>query len=134
LRIAFIGGSDSTSPQADGIEEEQRVFYPSDIEAMLGRTEKPGVPTAVDILLTFEWSAGIAANDERFSSGGSKSIASLAIKFQPRYHFTSKAHVFFERAPYRNLESAHPTRFISLAPVGNQVKERVSLYCELFII
>jgi len=57
-----------------------------------------------------------------FLGAGNSGVTTVSTIVRPRYHFSS-AHVFFQRAPYRNSANAQAspspvTRFISLAPVS----------------
>nr|CAD7456044.1 unnamed protein product [Timema tahoe] len=53
----------------------------------------------------------------------------LATQIKPRYHFCASKTVYYERPPYSNFNSSgdtavHATRFIALAKVGNEGKQK----------
>jgi hypothetical protein len=63
---------------------------------------------------------------------GSEMISYLAVKLQPRYHFSALQNMFFERFPYRNHEMlaekpTNLTRFLGLAKVNKSNKPKVYL-------
>ncbi|KAK9461044.1 CwfJ C-terminus 1-domain-containing protein-like protein [Lipomyces oligophaga] len=90
---------------------------------------------AVDVMVSDHWPAHIdllsSSIDEMISSAPKDSkISDLAALLQPRYHF-SPGQIFWEREPYRNqgyltVEGGgeRPTRFISLAELGNSYKSK----------
>jgi hypothetical protein len=74
---------------------------------------------SADILLTCMAPARIAnLSSKPFNISGSKSIAELLVKVNPRYHFAAEG-VFYEREPFENGKGY--TRFLSL---GNVKEER----------
>ncbi|XP_067634021.1 CWF19-like protein 1 homolog [Eurosta solidaginis] len=79
----------------------------------------------VDILLTSQWPYGLAED----SKTASKLISFLCKEIKPRYHFCGFNGKYYEAAPFRipsdkltQLELC--TRFIALADVGNEAKEK----------
>ncbi|XP_076341454.1 CWF19-like protein 1 [Tachypleus tridentatus] len=60
---------------------------------------------------------------------GSELVSQLCFYARPRYHFAGLHGIYYERLPYRNHKvlaelARHPTRFISLANVGNVQKDK----------
>ncbi|KAK9851345.1 hypothetical protein WJX84_006139 [Apatococcus fuscideae] len=54
-------------------------------------------------------------------------LADLLLEVRPRYHIAGGRQVFWTRQPYQNQDlgaGAHVTRFISLAEVGNEKKQK----------
>jgi hypothetical protein len=80
----------------------------------------------VDILLTNDWPVGIESsafkNLAESTPHVGRTLHKLNLALKPRYHFAT-SETFFEREPY-HLDGMI-TRFISLAPYGNQGKQRV---------
>ncbi|KAJ8103169.1 CwfJ C-terminus 1-domain-containing protein-like protein [Lipomyces tetrasporus] len=100
--------------------------------------EKLKVQKGIDILFTDHWPQHI----EILSSSADKidavkkvekndKVSELALIFQPRYHFVPGP-VFWEREPFKNegyinvagSGGERPTRFISLAPFANAIKQK----------
>ena len=56
---------------------------------------------------------------------GNINVARASRELRPRYHFAGAEQKHYERRPYRNHQNASRiTRFIALASVGNQAKEK----------
>ncbi|XP_049616384.1 CWF19-like protein 1 [Syngnathus scovelli] len=128
LQIAYVSGREAPQEPAPA-----HCFTPKDLTALLDPLFASGHFRGVDILLTSQWPRGVwhyANNPEvNTKSCGSNSIADLADKLKPRYHFAALEGAHYERLPYRNhvvlQETAqHVTRFIALATVNNIAKKK----------
>ncbi len=99
-------------------------------------TKKNEETECVDILLTNQWpkyvekqSGQVLDDNENSIKFGSELISYLAVKLQPRYHFSALKNIFFERLPYRNHEilvdrATNLTRFLGLAKVNKSNKPK----------
>ncbi|KAF9926854.1 GPI inositol deacylase [Linnemannia zychae] len=144
VKIASLSGTfDSAVHDANTEDEEfdksllQGHYTKQDILA-LTQTAKPTSimdtsKRGVDILLSYEWPAGIDKLAGPTSpppvdlplSTFSHPVANIASALQPRYHFAASSGKFWERTPYKNVHGAeHATRFIALGDVGNKNKQR----------
>lgn len=138
VKIAYLTG---LSRRELGKDVPMCTYEPSDCSAVRdacfrGQSEFRGV----DVLITTLWPSGIQQDEcqkvdveqDRLSD----LLSWLAIHIKPRYHFVPSKDKFFERQPYRN-QSMHQdyrecaTRFIALAPVGNNLKEKWIYACSL---
>lgn len=130
LKVAYLSGTESS-----GKQELQKTceFNERDVESVHSPVSK-GSENGVDILLTSEWPKGIT-NYAGSPKGldvkdvGSELVSQLAFYIRPRYHFAGLHGIYYERLPYRNHKvlaelARHPTRFISLANVGNVQKDK----------
>ncbi|XP_030642353.1 CWF19-like protein 1 [Chanos chanos] len=128
LQIAYVSGREGLQEPAPA-----HCFTPKDITALINPLASNSKFKGVDILLTSQWPRGVwqygnnPEVDTKFC--GVASIANLADKLKPRYHFSALEGVYYERLPYRNhvvlQENAqHVTRFIALATVNNTAKKK----------
>ncbi|KAL0964889.1 hypothetical protein UPYG_G00273930 [Umbra pygmaea] len=128
LQIAYVSGREGQQNPAPA-----HCFSPKDltqlVEPLLSNTKFRGV----DILLTSQWPRGVwqyaSSPEVNTNMCGTTSIAHLADKLKPRYHFAALEGVHYERQPYRNhvvlQENAqHVSRFIALATVNNPEKRK----------
>ncbi|QIW99814.1 hypothetical protein AMS68_005332 [Peltaster fructicola] len=81
-----------------------------------------------DILITSDWPKDIEKGDRQPCAGpmGSQraSLADLCTVLSPRYHI-STSQAFYQRQPFFHNKAEKPiTRFIALAPFGNQLGEK----------
>ncbi|CCJ30060.1 unnamed protein product [Pneumocystis jirovecii] len=108
--------------------ETEQYIYENEVNYIM----KEGKNT--DILITYEWPKDIYKFSSKKSSKfvpGIQPIAKITSYIQPKYHFSSKGSIFYEREPYENIftedkQEASITRFISLASFNNPNKERSS--------
>ncbi|KAG7253652.1 hypothetical protein CRUP_034334 [Coryphaenoides rupestris] len=108
-------------PGADGCELAENITY----LALVAPLVRDGAKfRGVDILLTSQWPRGVwnYGNTPEVNTKfcGAASVANLADKLKPRYHFAAIEGAHYERLPYRNhmvlQENAqHVSRFIALA-------------------
>ncbi|KAK0154510.1 CWF19-like protein 1 [Merluccius polli] len=126
------------SPTSAGREALQEpapahCFTPKDLSALVAPLVNNSKFRGVDILLTSQWPRGVwqYGNNPEVNTKfcGAASIASLADKLKPRYHFAAIEGAHYERLPYRNhmvlQENAqHVSRFIALASVNNPAKKK----------
>ncbi len=135
LRVAWLsGGYDQfvfgTTQATSGCYTRAAVASLSEAVKRDGR--------AVDVLLTSDWPLGFATNVPKQSAPGSLGdlakvgagpVAGLADAVCPRYHFVGgRQHALhYQRPPYINSRVSHVTRLISIAPVGNEAKQK-SMY------
>ncbi|XP_074554396.1 CWF19-like protein 1 [Halichoeres trimaculatus] len=128
LQIAYVSGQEAQQEPAPA-----HCFTPKDLSALVAPLTSSSKFRGVDILLTSQWPRGVwhyGNNPEvNTKSCGSHSVANLADKLKPRYHFAALEGAHYERLPYRNhvvlQENAqHVSRFIALATVNNPAKKK----------
>lgn len=128
LQLAYVSGREALQEPAPA-----HCFTSKDLSALVTSLTGSSKFRGVDILLTSQWPRGVwryGNNPEvDTKSCGSGSIASLADKLKPRYHFAALEGAHYERLPYRNhvvlQENAqHVSRFIALAAVNNPAKKK----------
>ncbi|KAL3977043.1 usherin [Sarotherodon galilaeus] len=128
LQIAYVSGHEARQEPAPA-----HCFSSKDLVALMTPLTSSSKFKGVDILLTSQWPRGVwhYANNPEVNTKlcGSNSIASLADKLKPRYHFAALEGAHYERLPYRNhvvlQENAqHVSRFIALAAVNNPAKKK----------
>ncbi|KAG7231767.1 hypothetical protein INR49_010405 [Caranx melampygus] len=128
LQIAYVSGREAPQEPAPA-----HCFTAKDLSALVTPLTNSSKFRGVDILLTSQWPRGVwhYANTPEVNTKfcGSSSVASLADKLKPRYHFAALEGVHYERLPYRNhvvlQENAqHVSRFIALATVNNPAKKK----------
>ncbi|XP_066524255.1 CWF19-like protein 1 [Hoplias malabaricus] len=128
LQIAYVSGRESQQEPSPA-----HCFTAKDLTALLTPLVSTSKFKGVDILLTSQWPRGVwqfgnnPEIDTKFC--GVSSIANLAERLKPRYHFAALEGVHYERLPYRNhvvlQENAqHVSRFIALAAVNNPGKKK----------
>ncbi|KAJ8381965.1 hypothetical protein SKAU_G00027430 [Synaphobranchus kaupii] len=128
LQIAYVSGREAQQEPAPA-----HCFTPKDASALAAPLVTSSKFRGVDILLTSQWPRGVwqygNSPDINTKFCGTASIASLAEKLKPRYHFAGLEGTHYERLPYRNhmvlQENAqHVSRFIALANVNNPAKKK----------
>ncbi|KAB5580187.1 cwfJ domain-containing protein [Coniochaeta sp. 2T2.1] len=132
VRIVALGGILDTEIVAGQSKEQHLPFHTADdAKALKGAN-------SADILLTAVWPAWIWRGSstnvpaEPSKIPASESIADLCSALKPRYHFSSSpSDFFYEREPFFHAPSGDETepstevtRFISLAPYGNEAKAK----------
>ncbi|CAD6186691.1 unnamed protein product [Caenorhabditis auriculariae] len=131
LQIAYLSGVEGTSTS-------DFQFCKSDVEDILVPVGTKAGFFGVDVLLTSMWPAEVwkhSHNQPVKPVVGSPLISKLAAELKPRYHIAGTG-VHYERQPYRNhrvlLEPArHVTRFIGLASVANDEKQKWLYACNI---
>uniref|UniRef100_A0A671YDY5 CWF19-like protein 1 n=1 Tax=Sparus aurata TaxID=8175 RepID=A0A671YDY5_SPAAU len=128
LQIAYVSGREALQEPAPA-----HCFTSKDLSALVAPLTSSSKFRGVDILLTSQWPRGVwhYGNNPEVNTKfcGSGSVASLADKLKPRYHFAALEGAHYERLPYRNhivlQENAqHVSRFIALATVNNPGKKK----------
>ncbi|KAF0028803.1 hypothetical protein F2P81_017908 [Scophthalmus maximus] len=128
LQIAYVSGREAPQEPAPA-----HCFTAKDLSALVSPLTASSKFRGVDILLTSQWPRGVwhYANNPEVNTKfcGSGSVANLADKLKPRYHFAALEGAHYERLPYRNhvvlQENAqHVSRFIALATVNNPAKKK----------
>uniref|UniRef100_A0A4W6BTI3 CWF19-like protein 1 n=1 Tax=Lates calcarifer TaxID=8187 RepID=A0A4W6BTI3_LATCA len=128
LQIAYVSGREAQQEPAPA-----HCFTAKDLSALVSPLTSSSKFRGVDILLTSQWPRGVwqYANNPEVNTKfcGSTSVANLADKLKPRYHFAALEGTHYERLPYRNhlvlQENAqHVSRFIALATVNNPAKKK----------
>ncbi|KAH8675938.1 CwfJ C-terminus 1-domain-containing protein-like protein [Xylariales sp. PMI_506] len=131
-RIITLGGTLDRNV-VGGLSKEQHLPFHSIGDA----TSLRGANNA-DILLTSMWPAGVWSNskvalapDNQAIISSSQELADLCAAIKPRYHISfSPADFFYEREPFFHAAPEIPsegksvTRFISMAPFGNNAKAK----------
>ncbi|PWI66645.1 hypothetical protein PCL_04783 [Purpureocillium lilacinum] len=131
IRIVSLGGLLDTN-LVGGQSKEQHLPFHTEDDARALR----GANTA-DILLTSMWPADVWRGSkvaleptQQAAIQSTKSIADLCVALKPRYHISSSPGAFFyEREPFLHPASSSTdeiaaTRFISMAPYGNDAKAK----------
>uniref|UniRef100_A0A667YYU3 CWF19-like protein 1 n=1 Tax=Myripristis murdjan TaxID=586833 RepID=A0A667YYU3_9TELE len=128
LQIAYVSGREALQEPAPA-----HCFTPKDLLTLVESLTNNSKFRGVDILLTSQWPRGVwqYANNPEVNTKfcGTSSVARLAEKLKPRYHFAALEGAHYERLPYRNhmvlQENAqHVSRFIALATVNNPAKKK----------
>ncbi|KAK7896813.1 hypothetical protein WMY93_022138 [Mugilogobius chulae] len=128
LQIAYVSGREASQEPAPS-----HCFTSKDLGSLVESLTSNSKFRGVDILLTSQWPKGVwhygSIPEVDTKTCGSNSIASLADKLKPRYHFAGLEGIHYERLPYRNhvvlQENAqHVSRFIALANVNNPAKKK----------
>ncbi|KHN99979.1 CwfJ domain protein [Metarhizium album ARSEF 1941] len=131
LRIVTLGGLLDTKVVGGQSREQHLPFHTDDDAKGL-----KGANTA-DVLLTSIWPANVWSGSKavlkqshQASVQSSQAIAELCAALKPRYHISaSPAAFFYEREPFVHQSSSETeppsvTRFISMAPFGNEAKAK----------
>ncbi|OAQ72500.1 CWFJ domain-containing protein [Pochonia chlamydosporia 170] len=131
LRIVALGGLLDTNV-VGGQSKEQHLPFHTDDDAKGLR----GANSA-DILLTSMWPANVwngskitLEASQQAAVQSTQGIAELCAALKPRYHISSSPSAFFyEREPFVHPSSSETepptiTRFISMAPYGNEAKAK----------
>ncbi|KAG6036879.1 hypothetical protein E4U41_005462 [Claviceps citrina] len=133
LRIVALGGN-LDAKVVGGLSREQHLPFHTEDDAR-GLKGAHGA----DILLTALWPSGVwngsnvalePSHRASVQSQSTQAIAELCAALKPRYHLSaSPAAFFYEREPFVHpSESDHEppaiTRFISMAPYGNEAKAK----------
>ncbi|EKJ76732.1 hypothetical protein FPSE_03143 [Fusarium pseudograminearum CS3096] len=134
VRIVALGGQLDTNLIAGQSKEQHLPFHSVDDAKSLRGAH------SADILLTSIWPTGIWTGSQvaldptnQASLAVSDSIAELCAALKPRYHLSSSPEGFFyEREAFvhpteKETDNTCVTRFISMAPYGNEAKAK-SLY------
>uniref|UniRef100_A0A8C9XBI8 CWF19-like protein 1 n=1 Tax=Sander lucioperca TaxID=283035 RepID=A0A8C9XBI8_SANLU len=128
LQIAYVSGREALQEPAPA-----HCYTSKDLSALVAPLTSSSKFRGVDILLTSQWPRGVwhYGNNPEVNTKfcGSSSVATLADKLKPRYHFAALEGAHYERLPYRNhvilQENAqHVSRFIALAIVNNPAKKK----------
>ncbi|KAM5355895.1 hypothetical protein ACJ41O_002541 [Fusarium nematophilum] len=131
IRIVALGGQLDLNLAAGQSKEQHLPFHTvDDARGLRGAN-------SADILLTSMWPAGVwtgsqAALDptQQASVAISEPIAELCAALKPRYHLSaSPSGFFYEREPFvhptqEETDNPDVTRFISMAPYGNESKAK----------
>ncbi|KAG5519545.1 hypothetical protein PMAC_001700 [Pneumocystis sp. 'macacae'] len=132
IKISYLGGMYKEDIFSYEMSQQnaktEQYIYKSEIDYIM----KKGKDT--DILVTYEWPKDIYKFSSKKSSkfiSGIELIAKITSYIQPKYHFSSKGSIFYEREPYKNTfnknkQKTNITRFISLASLSNPNKEKSS--------
>lgn len=131
IRIVALGGQLDTNLVAGQSKEQHLPFHTEDDAKIL-----KGANSA-DILLTSMWPASVWTGSkvalepaQQAAVASTPSIAELCAALKPKYHLSASPDAFFyEREPFvypTEKESDNPfvTRFISMAPYGNDAKAK----------
>jgi len=131
VRIVALGGQLDTNLIAGQSKEQHLPFHTvDDAKSLRGAN-------SADILLTSMWPAGIWTGSQvaldpthQASIPVSESVAELCAALKPRYHLSSSPEGFFyEREAFvhptqKETDNTCVTRFISMAPYGNEAKAK----------
>lgn len=131
LRIVALGGLLDTNVVGGQSKEQHLPFHTDDDAKGL-----KGANSA-DILLTSMWPANVWNGSklaleptQQAAVKSTQAIAELCAALKPRYHLSASPDAFFyEREPFVHLSSSETdppsiTRFISMAPFGNEAKAK----------
>ncbi|KAL6869696.1 hypothetical protein ACO1O0_001025 [Amphichorda felina] len=134
IRIVALGGQLDSNLVAGQSKEQHLPFHTvNDAKALRGAN-------TADILLTSIWPANVWAGSkvapdpaQQASIQTSEAIAELSAALKPRYHLSASPGAFFyEREPFvhptqKESDPLSVTRFIAMAPYGNDAKAK-SMY------
>ncbi|KAF7559537.1 hypothetical protein G7046_g4616 [Stylonectria norvegica] len=134
IRIVALGGQLDPNIVAGQSKEQHLPFHTvDDAKSLRGAN-------SADILLTSTWPAGVWTGSnvaldpaQQAAIGSTAPIAELCAALKPRYHISASPGAFFyEREPFvhpteKDEDTPAVTRFISMAPYGNDAKAK-SLY------
>lgn len=131
IRIVTLGGQVDPN-NTSGLSTDQHLPFhtDNDVKSLKGTN-------SADILLTSTWPAGIWAGSkvaldpaQQASILSSEAIGELCAALRPRYHFSASPGAFFyEREPFvhpsaKETDPIALSRFISMAPFGNEAKAK----------
>ncbi|TKA30447.1 hypothetical protein B0A50_02674 [Salinomyces thailandicus] len=123
MKIVALGGT-----YVDTKDDAMSLYAPTYNDADI--TEVTKGATDVDILITSEWPANVREGSTSpylspKTPPGVKALADLCTALKPRYHFsTSPCHYDREPFVHNGPTPRSVTRFYSLAPYGNSMKEK----------
>lgn len=121
LSVAYLSGRPSSDGQPFG------TYSQDDVDALRALADETGL---LDLFLTNEWPSGVTNRAVDVppgmsdSTGSDPTVSELVAELKPRYHIAGAKGVFYAREPYSNVEAEHVTRFLGLAPVGNNDKQK----------
>ncbi|KAK7424947.1 hypothetical protein QQX98_000223 [Neonectria punicea] len=131
LRVVVLGGQLDPNLVAGLSKEQHLPFHTADDAKSLRGANN------ADIMLTSTWPAGVWTGSnvaldpaQQASVVSSPSIADLCAALKPRYHISASPSAFFyEREPFvhpaeKDSDIPSVTRFISMAPYGNDAKAK----------
>lgn len=131
IRIVALGGQLDGNLVAGQSKEQHLPFHTADDAKSLRGAN------SADILLTSMWPADVWTGSktaldptQKASLANSTSIAELCAALKPRYHISaSPGPFFYEREPFvhptqKETDNISVTRFISMAPYGNDAKAK----------
>ncbi|KAI9171463.1 CWF19-like protein mug161 [Paramyrothecium foliicola] len=131
VRIVALGGQLDTNLVAGQSKEQHLPFHSADDAKTLRGANN------ADILLTSSWPANVWAGSkvaldptQQASISSTEGIADLCATLRPKYHFSaSPGPFFYEREPFvipavEDTDAPSVTRFISMAPYGNEAKAK----------
>lgn len=127
LRVAYLAGQYVASAYQNAAHAQTNgTYHMDDVDALRALADDPGI---IDFFLTNEWPEGIlngvpVPSDLDSSNLGNPIVAELAAELKPRYHVAGSEGIFYSRDPYTNGNSSHITRFVGLAAVGNDKKQK----------
>jgi len=139
-RIGYLSGTYNPTTYASSTDTVDTLTSPhytsSSIASLFTTKFSDKTPPRIDIFISYEWpkhvtnkssSSGTHLPSHILSKGiglGSKPVAEIIRKLQPRYAFASSEGVFWEREPW-SVRNGGVTRFFGLGHFGNSTKERV---------
>jgi len=126
IKIVALGGAHAVvTTDKESITEFEATHTERDVSVLRGAN-------TADILITSEWPSDIRVGSKAQYVGedqvSQQGVADLCSTLKPRYHF-SASDAFFEREPFFHAQEEDSsgyqvTRFISMAPYGNQDKQK----------
>ena len=126
IKVVALGGAHAdVTTDKESIIEFDATHTERDVSVLRGAN-------TADILVTSEWPADIRVGSKAQYVGedqvSQQGVADLCTTLKPRYHF-SASDAFFEREPFFHAQDEDSsgyqvTRFISMAPYGNQNKQK----------
>eukprot|EP00884_Botryococcus_braunii_P002535 jgi/Botrbrau1/12282/Bobra.0323s0022.2 len=131
LSVAFLDGTYNPSLFKSSDSAVSKSYTVADVAALEAALQSTS--TDIDLFLTCEWPDGVTkhiskeALPQALDPSGSAIVADLVTKIRPRYHVAAGKPYFFARQPYLNADlgaGSHVTRFIGLAKVGNESKQK----------
>ncbi|CAK9234133.1 unnamed protein product [Sphagnum troendelagicum] len=127
LRVAYLSGKHSAELYQNAkAAAAAGAHHEDDVDTLRAFADDPSITDlflSYPLLLLLRIGEFVPEGIDRMTTGSTIS-AELAKELKPRYHFAGSEGVFYAREPYLNTGVTHTTRFIGLAAVGNDKKQK----------
>ncbi|KYR02544.1 cwfJ family protein [Tieghemostelium lacteum] len=127
LNVAYLSGRVDFPISTESLDSSKMIITIHDQNELYSQCSSQ---KRIDILLTNQWPRHMLNNVDELPNiknplkKGLDSIKDICIQLKPAYHF-SKDYFYYQRKPYLNAsDETKVTRFLSLAPVYNDKKEK----------
>ncbi|CAK9881409.1 unnamed protein product [Sphagnum jensenii] len=127
LRVAYLSGKHNAELYQNAkAAAAAGAHHEDDVDTLRAFADDPSITDlflSYPLLLLLRIGDFVPEGIDRMTTGSTIS-AELAKELKPRYHFAGSEGVFYAREPYLNTGVTHTTRFIGLAAVGNDKKQK----------